>query len=451
MSPPIPRKSLLIIDDDRNFCRTFAEAFESERLTIHTAHDLHRGSEICRTRKIDLIILDEQLPDGEGHNLCPTLLAANDQCKIIFITAYPSFDHALKAIKAGAYDYLSKPLNLEELKMTIERALQAIRLENVQLLQDYRTRKDIERQFPLTRLDGLREIQPLIRLAAANDSPVLITGETGTGKNVAARTIHHLSSRSSAPFVSINCAALPESLIEAELFGYEKGAFTGAVATHKGIFEMAEGGTLFLDEIGSLPLHLQGKLLGVLDDWTIRRLGGQVLIPIQIRVIFATNSDLNEKIAAQTFRSDLYYRINVLPIHLPPLRNHIQDIPILSQHLIAEFTGGAPASIAPEEIEKLKCYDWPGNIRELRNVIERALILHGSDPHPSELICIGAGADAGGPPPPDPSAGLTLATIEQQYIERIWRECGGNLARTAKSLGISLSTLKRKIKQYRFR
>lgn len=440
------KATLLIIDDDSLFCDSVKE-FLNDSLDIFIAHNADDGIRTCSKYKIDVVLLDQNLPDAEGYTLCPLILKYNEQTKIIFITAYPSFDGAVKAIRAGAYDYLSKPFELEELKLTIDNALKNLALEKVAQVEDYRISKESE-ETALIGGEKLSEVKRLIDLAAETDAPVLITGETGTGKNVVARAIHFKSQRKGA-FISINCSTLPENLIEAELFGYEKGAFTGAHASRKGIFEMAEGGTLFLDEIGEMPVHLQTKLLNVLEDKKIKRLGGEIIRPIYVRIIAATNTNIKESIGRR-FRPDLYYRLSVIEIHMPPLRERKEDIPDLSEYLLKKIAGPG-VSLEKDEIKKLKEYDWPGNIRELKNVLERAfLIQKGKTLRPSELLGKGSrkiyqeiasfeGEIA------------TLEEMERNHIKNALDRLSGNLTRTASALGISLSTLKRKLREYNLR
>lgn len=396
-----------------------------------------------------MALLDQQLPDVEGHTLCPTILRFNDQTKIIFITAYPSFDGAVKAVRLGAYDYLSKPFELAELDLAVGKALQTLSLEKVATLQDYRTNRKSEQAVIVGGNGGLAEIMELVGLASSADSPVLITGETGTGKTAIAGAIHYRSSAERAAFVSINCAALPENLIEAELFGYEKGAFTGAIAARKGIFEMAEGGTLFLDEIGEIPLHLQSKLLSAIEEKKIRRLGGESMRPVEVRIIASTSVPL-ETVIGSTFRKDLYYRLNVIRIHIPPLRQRPQDISELCRHLLKRISKGREIDLPDSEIARLTAYDWPGNVRELRNVLERSFILQrGSALRPSELIQTAGGRRADSPRSCDTDdKQATLADMERSHIEKTLESLGGNRTQAARTLGISLSTLKRKLQEY---
>lgn len=434
--------TLLIIDDDPLFCDSIKEFFK-DSLDIFIAYNGQEGIKICSNHKIDVVLLDQNLPDAEGHTLCPSILKYNEQTKIIFITAYPSFEGAVKAIRSGAYDYLSKPFELEELKLTIDNALKTLALEKVAQVEDYRISKESE-ETVLIGGEKLSEVKKLIEVAAKAEAPVLITGETGTGKNVVARAIHFKSQRRGA-FISINCSTLPENLIEAELFGYEKGAFTGATASRRGIFEMAEGGTLFLDEIGEMPIHLQTRLLNVLEDKKIRRLGGETIRPVYVRVIAATNTNIEESLGKK-FRPDLYYRLSVIRIHMPPLRERKEDISELCEYLLKKIAG-PDISLDKGEINRLMEYDWPGNVRELQNILERAyLIQRGKILRPSELIGYRAEKQI-----LLNEEILPLHEIEKNHIKNALKILSGNLTRTASALGISLSTLKRKLKEYNLR
>lgn len=449
MSPePVKIKNILVIDDDKIYGDTVKDYFARESMRVLVAHTAKEGLETCSRERIDVVLLDQQLPDAEGHTLCPAILKHNEATKIIFATAFPSFENAVKALKAGAHDYLTKPFEIEELGLTVERAIRTAELEGIEQIQAYQREKESE-EAALVVGAGLAEVDRLARLAAGSDSPVFITGETGTGKTLVAKAIHYRSVIADAPFVGINCAALPENLIEAELFGYDKGAFTGAVSARKGILEMAEGGTLFLDEIGEMPLALQSKLLSVIEDKIVRRLGSESFRRVNVRIIAATGIDL-EKTLGASFRKDLYYRLSVIRIQLPPLRERRQDIPELCSYLLRQM-GYRHAVLSEVERANLMAYDWPGNVRELKNILERAIILqHGSVLRPS-LLLEAARGDAPTAPVCPPLAGddmATLAEMEKRHIRLTLDKLTGNLTQTARALDISLSTLKRKIKEY---
>jgi DNA-binding NtrC family response regulator len=445
------KRTILIIDDNSGFCESVRDLLNDETTEVMIANTGNDGLQICKDKKIDVVILDQKLPDTEGISLCPSILEQNEQTKIIFVTAYPSFSNAVEAIKVGAHDYLSKPFEMAELELTIKQAFRTQELEKAEQIQNYRDTKENEEIELISGQGVFDEILKMIDLAASSDAPVLITGETGTGKNVVARAIHYKSNLPNKLFLTTNCTALPENLIEAELFGSEKGAFTGATTSRKGIFELADGGTLVLDEIGSMPIHLQSKLLGVLEEKKIRRVGGESIKPINVRVIANSNNDLEEAIKNKTFRDDLYYRLSVIRIHIPPLRERKQDIPKLCDYFISKMARDNKVRMADSELNNLLEYEWPGNVRELRNVIERSLIIqHGQPLRPSQLLRVNYTSPLG---TIDKNANneqeiVPLEITEKQCIGRALDKFSGNYSQTAKALGISLSTLKRKVKFY---
>jgi two-component system, NtrC family, response regulator AtoC len=446
MSRSNMKKILLVIDDDRVFANAVKDYLTSETVEVLVANTAMDGLAICHQKKTDVVLLDQQLPDAEGHTLCASILKCNDQAKIIFSTAFPSFENAVKAIRAGASDYLSKPYDLEELGLAVRQAFRTLELENVEQIQDYQRTRDIEETVVIGG-EGLAETLKLVELAATADSPVLITGETGTGKTLVARAIHYRGHAHKAPFISINCASLPENLIEAELFGYEKGAFTGAVVARKGLFEMAEGGTLFLDEIGEMPMHLQVKLLSAIEEKKLRRLGSESIRPVSVRIIAATGIKL-EDFLGKTFRKDLYYRLSVIRMHIPPLRERRSDIQALCKYLLKALTDGHEVALPDTEIANLSRYDWPGNVRELKNILERAYLLQrGTEFRPSKLLGQAPAVAPANSERADAEAPiLALEDVEMNHIQYVLGRFGGNFTQTAKALGISLSTLKRKLK-----
>ena len=441
-------RTILIIDDDRGLCETLRDVFSDDLTRVEDAQTGKAGLDWCRTLQIDVVLLDQHLPDCLGDDLCSEILELNDRAKIIFMTAYPTFDNAVSALKTGASDYLTKPFELEEVELAVANAFRIRELESIELLHDRGRKKEIEGVNIVGAEGGLRDTIRLARLAAASNAPVLITGETGTGKSLLAKHIHYNGSRAKRPFVSVNCAALPESLAESELFGHEKGAFTGATDLRRGVFEMAEDGTVFLDEIGAMPITLQVKLLGVLEDLSLRRVGGEIVRQIRARVIAATNLDLKSAVSEGRFRADLFFRLSVLTIHIPPLRERPEDLPQLCR-VLSRSVAGSDIELSDPELRRLGTYAWPGNVRELRNVLERALIIQDRRSlAPSELVCgLETPDNAAHGSPAEPV--VPLAEIEQRAIDSALDHFDGNLTRTARALGIALSTLKRKVQSMR--
>jgi DNA-binding NtrC family response regulator len=443
------KRKLLVIDDDRFFCDSVRYAFDDSGIEVLTAQTGARGLELCAAAPVDVVLLDQKLPDTNGIDFCAPILDCHDGTHIIFITAYPSFQNAVQAIKVGAYDYLSKPLEMDELLLTVNKAMRSSELERMAQVRHYELKRDSDRTVVVGARGGLREIQHLVDLAAANPTSVLITGETGTGKSLIAKSIHYSGPNADGPFIAVNCAAIPESLMEAELFGYEKGAFTGADKPNQGLFEMAADGTLFLDEIGEMPLHLQAKLLGVLDDKQIRRLGSQILKPVNVRIIAATNADMACAVRDRRFREDLFYRLSVMQIHVPPLRNRIGDLDALCRHFIDQIAPDQHIVLADDQIDGMRAYAWPGNVRELRNIIERAILLRKC----TQITPLSIMGRMPAPPaevvrPDSASEIATLDAVEARHISETLQRLNGNHTRTASALGISRSTLMRKIKTY---
>jgi DNA-binding NtrC family response regulator len=450
---PSQLRTLAVIDDDALLGDLVAGYLGSAQLQVLRAASLAEARRLMAQDRLDVVLLDQCLPDGRGTDLCSELLTRHPRAKIIFATAYPSFDHALTALRAGAYDYLAKPFELDQLENAVNRALTALTLDQEKAPTLDGCPPSSAMPGPLAgSTGGLAAIDQLVTLAARCVAPVLLTGETGTGKSVVARAIHDRGLLRQAPFVKVNCAALPDNLIEAELFGFERGAFTGAAVARKGLFELASGGTLFLDEIGELPLHLQSKLLGVLDDQRIRPLGAERERQISVRVIAATNLDLDAATAEGRFRQDLYYRLGVLQIPMPTLRERPGDLQELVEHLLGDLAPGQRLRIAEADWPALKAYPWPGNVRELRNVLERAILLRtGGDPlRPASFLPRRAAlaaqwtdGDVLSPP-----AILPWKEQERRALESALTATSGNLTQAARQLGLSLSTLRRKIKSY---
>jgi DNA-binding NtrC family response regulator len=449
-SEGVTPQRLLIVDDDRLLGDSLVHGLADLPLRIECVHEGSGALAACEQVRYDLILLDQKLPDVLGVDLCASLLRHNEAAKIIFMTAYPSFDNALAAIKVGAYDYLSKPFELEALRLALKRALQTARLEQVANAEHYQREKEAERYRLVGESEAMAEVQRLVELAACEDAAVLITGETGTGKGLTARTIHACGGRRQAPFLQINCAAIPDHLMEAELFGYERGAFTGAVGARPGIFEAAAGGSLLLDELGELPLHLQAKLLGVLDDHKVKRIGSQTARHVDTRVLAATNLPLEQAMHGGSFRQDLYYRLSVILIAMPPLRSHLDDLPWLCDYFLRLLAPQRDLTIDPGDLVRLGRYHWPGNVRELRNILERAVILQkGPTLFPSRLLKLEEPTAGISLPTENPApANLSLKAMERVHILNVLTQCGHNHSHTARVLDISRSTLIRKLKAY---
>ncbi len=444
-------RTIVIIEDDALLCSALDDALSDDHTRVVHAQTGAEGLALCKRMSVDVVLLDQQLPDGAGAALCPSILDASDQTKIVFMTAYPSFENAVAALKAGATDYLTKPFELEELKLAVANALRMAELERIEQLHTRTLEWEHRSTVFLGMSRAMRDTLQLAKVAVSSEAPVLITGETGTGKTLLARYIHSQGPRRALPFVSLNCAALPESLAESELFGHERGAFTGAEAARRGVFEMAESGSVFLDEVGAMAPHLQAKLLGVLEDRVLRRLGGETTRRVKARLLAATNLDVESAVAAGAFRSDLFYRLNVVRIDIPPLRQRVDDLGPLCRHLVHSIAN-LELELPPAELDRLAAYDWPGNVRELRNVLERSLLIHSPDRlRPSSLIRETSGPRPAAPAATEAPTHLTLEEVERRTIAETLGRHRGNLTRTAEALGIALSTLKRKVKAHGLR
>ncbi|MBI5897259.1 MAG: sigma-54-dependent Fis family transcriptional regulator [Desulfobacterales bacterium] len=441
------KATILIIDDDPMISSTLVELLESEQYHAKVAQTGKAGRQAFQIHHPPIVLLDQELPDSTGIEVCRDILEMDPAAKIIFITAHASVRYAVDAMQAGAFNYLPKPFSLDELLIAVRLAENSLRLEGKLKVQEYKNKQQRFMTEMVGRSEAAERLRGQIQLAAASEAAVLITGETGVGKNLIAREIHQRQNQRE-PFLSINCSAIPENLMEAEYFGHEKGAFTGADNRREGIFELADGGTLLLDEIGDIPYHLQSKLLSVLEEKQVRRVGGAHPIHVDVRIIALTNRDLASAIRENRFREDLFYRLAVIQIHVPPLRRHIEDIPAIATYFAQTFCGGE-VTIPEAQLQRLADYAWPGNVRELRNVIERASLLRQDNTiHPADLLGTGpaeinsdTGADI-----PQPDEITPLEELIQKHIRRALEACSGNKSQAAKCLGLSLSTLKRKIK-----
>lgn len=368
----------MVVDDDEGIRETLEAVLSEEGYQVAATGTGRGALELAREREFHLVLLDLRMPDMSGLEILPRMRSELPRAPIIIMTAYGTIKTAVEAVKQGAYDFVSKPFDLDEMRITIEKALAHERLK----MENERLRTMLEDELVFQEIVGrsskMRAVFELIRKVMNHDVTVLIVGESGTGKELVARAIHYNSPRRAGPFLKLNCAALPDALLESELFGYEKGAFTGAQVRKPGRFELADGGTLFLDEIGNMSPSMQVKLLRVLQEKEFERVGGKGTVKVDVRILAATNSNLRSEVAKGTFREDLYYRLNVVQIHVPPLRERKEDIPLLVQHFIKEFNvslGKEFAGVSPQAMNHLTRYDWPGNVRELKNAIEAAMLL----------------------------------------------------------------------------
>lgn len=372
------KATVLIVDDDKNILLSLSRGLNTEGYRVFTASTGKEAIQLVEDNNIDLLLLDIWLPETDGTKVLEKVKEIDPDIIAIIMSGQPSLETATKAVKAtqlGAYDFLEKPFSLDKILQTIENALENRKLkkENIELKQK------VEVEYKLIGSSSvIRELKEKIKLIAPTSSTVLICGENGSGKEIVARELHRNSSRADANFLVVNCAAIPHELIESELFGHEKGAFTGAYERRRGKFELADGGTIFLDEIGDMSLSAQAKILRVLEEGVIERVGGSKKIPVDVRVIAATNKNLEEEIKKGTFRQDLYFRLNVVPIFVPPLRDHKEDIPELAEYFLYQYCrreGVSSKKFTKDALDLLLNYDYPGNVRELRNIVERAAIL----------------------------------------------------------------------------
>jgi len=445
---------VLVVDDDQELRELLREVLARQGHTVTTAGDGSQALALLQSREVDTVLADLNMPGTGGLDLCTRLQDQVPGLPVVILTAFGSLDTAIAALRAGAYDFVTKPVDLDLLAHTVRRAVRHRQLEQTL----HRLQDEVRRQRSTGALLGesppMAEVRDLVSRIAGLDSSVLIRGESGTGKELVARALHEQSPRKGGPFVAINCAALPETLLESELFGHERGAFTDARNTRRGLFLEASGGTLLLDEVGELPLALQPKLLRVLEEHRIRPVGGNREIACDVRIIAATHRNLEEAIAAGTFRQDLYYRLNVLTIDLPPLRHRGNDLLFLAQRFVDEFAErfhkGVKGLTEPAAV-RLLGHAWPGNVRELRNVIERAVALTRHErltleDLPEELR---QGSKPSAPMAPPLPAGelVSLAEMERRYLQQVLDRVDGNRTLAAAILGIDRKTLYRKLQE----
>ena len=438
--------NVLVVDDEEPFRRLLKKELARKGYAVEVASDGSEALRLLHDKSFDVILLDVVMPGIDGISLMKKLKEDSGTPAIIVLTGKATVETAVEAMKNGAYDYLTKPYKLDELVIVIDRAYEYSRLSvKSKLLEQELVRKESPFEF-VGRSKQLRDILALIQKVAPTDSPVFVQGESGTGKELVANTVWHFSTRNELPFIALNCASLSENLIESEIFGHEKGAFTSAYQMKHGLVEVADKGTLFLDEIGEMPIGLQAKLLRFLDSGEFRRVGGNKTLSVDVRMIAATNKDLTDMIKTGKFREDLFYRLNVINLTIPALRERKEDIPELSRHFLKKYANKLAKTITdftPEALELLAGYHWPGNVRELENVVERAVILCESDRIGAIDLSIPSSASAA-----ELGTNPSLEEMEKAYILRILKEAGNNQSKASQLLGIDRKTLYLKLKKY---
>jgi DNA-binding NtrC family response regulator len=443
--------TILVVDDEPLIRWTLSERLSQDGHAVVEA-DTAKAALARFGPDVDLVLLDYKLPDSDGLQVLRAMKAADADVPVILLTAFSSIETAVEAMKQGAYHYANKPFNLDELALVVQKALETTRLRReVKALrasrsEPYAVHRIVGDSAPMTSLKAL-----LQKVAASPASTVLLRGESGTGKDLAAKTIHYNSDRSAKPFMNITCSALPDALLESELFGHERGAFTDARQQKIGLLESAEGGTVFLDEIGEMVPALQSKLLRFLEEKAFKRVGGSGDVRVDVRVIAATNRDLEEAVKKGSFREDLYYRLNVMQIVMPSLREHPSDVPLLVAYYVDVFNREFRKTIrgaAPEALELLKAYRWPGNIRELRNVVERAMLLAEGEWLTAELLPVTAARASTAQTMELPEEGVNLETLERELVTQALRRTGGNQTKAAALLGLNRDQIRYRIEKF---
>jgi len=445
---------VLIIDDDPSLCEVLAESLAQRGHETAWRVSAGQAYELLGEHGFDVVVTDLNMAGMNGLELCERVASNYPDVPVIVVTAYGSMESAVAAIRAGAYDFVNKPVDMDALALAVERAAEHRRLKQ----EVKRVREVVARPKQLENMIGasaaMERVADLVSRISESDVNVLITGESGTGKELVAHALHARSSRSNGSFVAVNCAAVPESLLESELFGHARGAFTDARAARSGLFVRAHGGTLFLDEIGEIAPGMQAKLLRAIQERKVRPVGGDGEVPFDARLLAATNCDIDTEVAEKRFRKDLYYRINVVRIDVPPLRNRGNDVLLLAQHFVeqaAQRSGKPVVGLAPSAAEKLLNYDYPGNVRELENCIERAVALARHDHVTVDDLPDKLKSYRGSPlffPNDDPEELIPMQQVEQRYIQRVLNAVGGNKTRAAKVLGFDRRTLYRKLDRY---
>jgi two-component system nitrogen regulation response regulator NtrX len=448
------RETILVVDDEAGVRASLTGILRDEGYAAEAVESGEACLAALEKERWDLLLLDVWLPGIDGIETLSRIRTLAPDLPVIVISGHGSIETAVRAVRMGALDFVEKPLSLEKTLVVVKNALRQGRLE----AENRALKQQVEQRWVMVgESPALRRLRAEIAQAAPSNGRVLIFGENGTGKELVARNIHVQSLRAAGPFVEVNCAAIPEELIESELFGHVRGAFTGALAAKKGKFELADAGTLFLDEVGDMTLKTQAKVLRALQEQRIEPVGGSGSVTVDVRVIAATNKRLEEEIRRGSFREDLFFRLNVIPFQVPPLRERREDIPLLARHFAAELAaeyGRRPKQLAAEAVEVLMAHPWPGNVRELRNIIERLVIMTPGDRVEARHLpaTLGGAVPPTGPAGPDAQEFASLAAAREAYEKRyIWRkyqECGGNMSRTAEALKVERSNLYRKMKAY---
>jgi two-component system NtrC family response regulator len=445
------KPSILLIDDDESLRRVMEFSLAEAGYAVSAVPGGEEGLRLFEKNSFDAVVTDITMRGMGGMEVLKRVQERDARVPVIIITAYGTIESAVEAMKQGAFDYVTKPFNRDELRLILERALRMRRLEheNVELRAEIRDRHRFEGMIGNS--EKVRSVMDMAGRVAVSDASVLITGESGTGKELLAKGVHYNSPRADGPFVAVNCAAIPETLIESELFGHVKGAFTGAVRDKEGKFERAGGGTLFLDEIGELRIDLQAKILRALQEKTVDRVGGSRPVPVDVRVIAATNRDIERAVKDGKFREDIYYRLSVITLHMPPLRERKEDIPLLVEYFLKKYNPSVEVALEPEALAALMAYGWPGNVRELENAIERASVLRRGNvisrsELPDRLIRGAMGVE-------DiilnlPEEGISLEDLEKSLIVKALEKHKGNQTRAAEYLGITRPTLIYRMEKY---
>ncbi len=450
------RESILIVDDEAGVRSSLQGILADEGYAAESVDSGEAALKAVENRRFDLLLLDVWLPGMDGLETLSRIRTLDADLPVVVISGHGNIETAVKAVRMGAQDFVEKPLSLEKTLLAVKNALRQRRLE----VENRELKEKVEHRFRMVgESQALASLREDVARAAPSNGRVMIFGENGTGKELVARSIHDHSLRAQGPFVEVNCAAIPEELIESELFGHTRGAFTGALTAKKGKFELADGGTLFLDEVGDMTLKTQAKVLRALQEQRVEPVGGAATVTVDVRVIAATNKDLEEEIRKGTFREDLFFRLNVIPFHVPPLRERAEDVPRLARHFMSEISaeyGRRPKEFSPEAVDALRAHKWPGNVRELRNIVERLLIMTPGErveAHhlPASLLGVAGAAVAPSSAAAEqdfPSLAEAREDFEKRYITRKYRECGGNMSRLAETLQVERSNLYRKMKGY---